>query len=321
MPRRAYVTMLTNDGYLPAVLVLARTLRNQGSIHPLHVMYTSNLSDHVIQAMEEEAPSSLLKLDLVERLLPRGRAKTEVLEERFNDVWTKLRIFSPLFFHYDKVCFLDADMIIINRNMDLVFEVARDLKPGWIGACHECLCNYVGNDSAPFEWQAEDCPWYHVRHPAPLTHSEALRTNGVSGDNLPKLNAGMIVLSPDEGVWKRMLHALDEHDHITQLRLPEQDFMAEFFESHWIGIGWQFNALKTHRVCHPLMWHDNMCICVHFTFEKPWANKSGKNRDGSDDEHTVTHGWWRREYKAWQEEKRKQGQDKLLEVVDSFVTI
>jgi len=40
----AWVTLATNDGYAVGALVLAHSLRNVGTTHKLHVLYTSGVS-------------------------------------------------------------------------------------------------------------------------------------------------------------------------------------------------------------------------------------------------------------------------------------
>jgi len=40
----AWVTLATNDGYAVGALVLAHSLRNVGTSHKLHVLYTSGVS-------------------------------------------------------------------------------------------------------------------------------------------------------------------------------------------------------------------------------------------------------------------------------------
>ena len=46
--RSAWVTLVTNDDYAVGALVLAQSLRNVGTKHRLHILYTSNISQDIL---------------------------------------------------------------------------------------------------------------------------------------------------------------------------------------------------------------------------------------------------------------------------------
>jgi alpha-N-acetylglucosamine transferase len=67
---------------------------------------------------------------------------------RFNDAWTKLRVFGLE--GYDRVVLIDSDMIF-TRSMDEVFDLEL---PGddWIGAAPACVCNPFNIAHYPKDW-------------------------------------------------------------------------------------------------------------------------------------------------------------------------
>jgi inositol 3-alpha-galactosyltransferase len=118
----AYCTLITRSSYLAGVLILAHTLAKYKSSYPLIVLYTDTLPASSVRALELEAPHSNLILHHVEALLPRENVHVHLIAERFADTWTKLRVFELYKLdNYDKICYLDADMIL-RRNMDHIFD-------------------------------------------------------------------------------------------------------------------------------------------------------------------------------------------------------
>jgi len=115
-----YATLITRSSYLAGVVLLAYTLHKNESRYPLIVLYTDNLPHSSIVALQLEASRTNLVLKQISPLLPRKSLKVNLIAERFADTWTKLRVFELV--QYDKVCYLDADMII-RKNMDEIFSV------------------------------------------------------------------------------------------------------------------------------------------------------------------------------------------------------
>lgn len=104
---------------------------------------------------------------------------------------------------------------------------------------------------------------------------------------------------------------------------PDQDLLADVFESNWISIPWTYNAIKTMRYWHGNFYRDEEVRNLHYICDKPWNRRptrdtlEGRQRTGQvylvrsgDFEHVkdavlglpaeeadaVTHGWWWEEY-------------------------
>ncbi|KAK8133364.1 nucleotide-diphospho-sugar transferase [Apiospora sp. TS-2023a] len=326
--RYAYVTLITRASYLAGVVLLADTLRRHGSRHPLIVLYTPKLSADAVRALELEASRQNLILRKCEYLLPPGDTKITLIAQRFEDTWTKLRVFE-LCVDFDVVCYLDADMAIFNRNMDTIFEkVERELPEEWLGANHCCVCNRDNDPWAPADWHRENCAYTPVTHPGGLTEPTQpppSREDGTDDDkdkdkdnlnpiaSLPEgpsrthrlLNGGMFVFRPTTQLRDSLLDFFQTNTPLlSTFKFPDQDFLAHFFRGRWRALGWQYNALKTMRYWHEGLWRDDEVVCLHYIVDKPWACRvtdegvaGYKGRDG------VTHRWWWDAYERWEEER------------------
>lgn len=301
----AYTTLITRPCYLAGVIILGYTLKKYGSEYPLVVLYTDSLPKESVALLEAEAPHTNLILQRTDLLLPRDNIHVTLIAERFKDTWTKLRVFE--LFGYDKVCYLDADMML-RRNMDTIFDVKLP-GPDWIAANHACVCNRDRDPWAPDEWRPENCAHTPLQHPSALTTPTA-----VTPDARPTyhfLNSGMFLYHPSRALWERMLLFFNTTELLGEWKFPDQDFLTHFFHNRWRSVGWQYNALKTMRYWHPNIWRDEEVVCLHYIVDKPWASrvKNGvagfRGRDGE------THTWWWKEYAAWVNERERQGEMKI----------
>ena len=89
--RRAFVTLLTRDSYLPGAQALARSLRAVGSSHPLLVMHTAgSLSPAALEALRREPTVELRE---VARFAPPPEGNHDTSGYKlalYAECWTKL---------------------------------------------------------------------------------------------------------------------------------------------------------------------------------------------------------------------------------------
>jgi len=311
----AYSTLITKASYLAGVVILAHTLKKQGSKYPLLVFYTPGLKAAAVKALEAEAPKLNLILKPTKMLLPRSDIKITLIAERFGDTWTKLRVFEAV--EYDAVCYLDADMSIF-RNMDEVFERADGLPSDWIAANHACVCNLDNDSWAPEDWNIENCAYTPLLHPEGLT-----RPTEVTPESRPTyhiLNSGMFLYHPSPELRDNMLEFFNTSAPLDSYDFPDQDFLADFFRNKWRSLGWQYNALKTMRYIHPNIWRDDEVVCLHYIVDKPWTARVPENGiAGFNGKDGVTHSWWWNDYAEWAKQREKAGADEVLSVVKQFV--
>uniref|UniRef100_A0A915M9T6 glycogenin glucosyltransferase n=1 Tax=Meloidogyne javanica TaxID=6303 RepID=A0A915M9T6_MELJA len=112
----AWVTLATNDGYAVGALVLAHSLRNVGTTHKLHVLYTSGVSFNLRNKLEEVFDNSTEV-----NVLDSGDEANLALIGRpdLGVTFTKLHCWRLT--QYNKCVFLDADTFVV-KNCDELFD-------------------------------------------------------------------------------------------------------------------------------------------------------------------------------------------------------
>jgi inositol 3-alpha-galactosyltransferase len=314
-PKYAYTTLITRASYLAGVVILAHTLKKHGSKYPLVVFYTSTLSSKAIHTLTLESKKSNLILHKCDPLLPRKDIKPLLIAKRFQDTWTKLRVFSLT--DYDKVCYLDADIAIF-RPMDQIFENVSDLPKDWLAANHTCVCNLDHDSWAPEDWKPENCAYNAVEHPTALTEPTPILPESPGTYHL--LNGGMFLFHPSSHLWSSILNFFNTTDKLSEYQFPDQDFLADYFREKLRPMGWQYNAIKTMRYWHENIWRDEEVVCLHYIVDKPWVKRVGtdgvagyKGLDGE------THSWWWEAFGEWEAERRRDGGEEGLGLVREFV--
>jgi hypothetical protein len=88
--RGAFATLLTNEGYLPGVFVLHRSLSDVGSRYPLVVMIVEETPRPAVDALHRQGIQTRVIADMK---LKAGSSKPiiDAHDSRFMDVWAKLR--------------------------------------------------------------------------------------------------------------------------------------------------------------------------------------------------------------------------------------
>jgi inositol 3-alpha-galactosyltransferase len=319
IPKQAWATLLTKATYLAGAVLLARSLHKQRSKYPLIILVTPDFPSSLLPSLNREATLTNSQINHIEHLRP--KQKFDLMDSRFNDTWTKLMVFSLV--DYDKIVFLDADMLVL-RNMDELFDVDM---PGrdWIAAVHSCLCNADRDTWAFGVGRKEPCAFEGLVHTDTLTKPRSVPTtqeldNGVGKSAHVLFNSGLFVFTPSPELWDRMLEFFNTTPLLTTMLFADQDFLAEFFRDKWMPLGYQYNATKAMRWWHKEMWRDEEVRNFHYMVDKPWKERIGPDgragylgRDGE------THGWWWREFGLWEKEREGLGEVDVLDTIRSNV--
>lgn len=242
----AWVTLLTQPGYVPGVEALRHSLQKSGSPWPLVVMVTPGIEAATRRSLSDAG----CVVREVPILGPDPALAHRYANARFAEVWSKLAVWTLE--EYQRVAFLDADMLVV-QNMDEVFELP--LQAGFIAACHACRCNPNRIASYPESWQPENCYYSWCEDPQMTAHPPATLDN--------YLNGGFLLLTPDKDMYDRMVTQLAAMADISDYVFAEQDFLNDVFRDRWVPLHYGYNALKTLALQHPKMWDFSQVKNVH----------------------------------------------------------
>lgn len=320
----AYITLITDDKYLPGVVMLHYSVRmaeQPGHHYPFIILYTSSLSDIAITALEltRDDDDYTVDLRLIDPLLPAAHHNISVADPRFADTWTKLRVFEQ-YGEYTTMVYLDADMLVTHCReyynlksegtvlqgapaLHKVFDYAKNLPQYCIAAVHDCTCSlkpYQGHmrfvccQNCVYHYQAYDDP--------PKT---LIAQPGQEGP-ITMFNSGMFVFHPNAYLWEAMKYYFENSTMLGRFLFPDQDFLVTFFKYRWASIPFTWNAVKTQLYRHGNLWKDHRAKIIHYIVDKPWMKFSDYLDEyvgfcGGD---SVLHAyWWNRfedySYKWW----------------------
>jgi len=265
--RYAYVALLLGgDGYLPGCLVLAAALR-------WHLHTGAALVCMVDESVSQGARDTLGRLYDRVSVVPRLRAHAsgypkELLSDAYRDMYTKLHLFDATLFPYERVCFVDADLLPI-RCFDHLFTLPAPAA--------------VIESVDPTSQYAYIHHMHGVRHgePVPPAILEVTSDDDVTGG----INGGLMVIKPDRARFVDMVTRIAEpmpewgmrHRRLYQQGIrygfPEQHFLQVEFQDAWTAIDPRFNSMRT-DVPHS--------FGVHWTIgRKPWHNLGNPARSVS----------------------------------------
>jgi inositol 3-alpha-galactosyltransferase len=321
--KNAYATLLTRPSYLAGAILLAYSLHKHSPTTPLIILYTpETLPEPCIQALEAEArhtgciPRPVSHLRLPPRVADAAREKGMVAE-RFIDTWSKLRVFEVWDAGFEKVCFLDSDMLIFRDPSPRIFNPDEgEVKEGELMASHACVCNLDRDAWAPKDWNQKNCA--HTGEtpdsaPPPVTDDPPTHA---------MMNTGTFVFRPTARLSAHVLEQFNggiDADTLASMKFPDQDFLNEVFHGKWRSLHWSTNALKTWRYWHENMWRDGEVCVLHYIVDKPWAKRVGadgvagyKGLDGE------THGWWWTVWKEWVSAREADGEKEEVKTVNAY---
>ncbi len=321
--KNAYVTLLTRPSYLAGAILLAYTLHKYSPDTPLIITYTPDtVGEASIAAFKAEAKYSNIIVRSVEHLrLPEDGTKHGMVAERFIDTWTKLRVFDLYDLGFERLCWLDADMMIFSNPSPLIFNAENDayLEGGdamRIMASHVCVCNLDHDSWAPKSWTRENCAHTHLKNSNDIPEVKN------QPETFGQFNSGTFVYRPSRALSNFVLAKFEElgNARLRAMKFPDQDFLNEAFNSRWKSLSWKTNALKTWRYWHPNIWVDNEVAVLHYIVDKPWQKRIGPDgvagylgRDG------VTHRWWWDVYDEWEKDQMNARRTGAVKVVRQHI--
>lgn len=113
---KAYITLLSNDSYLPGVLVLNKSLKAVNSKYQLYCAISMNVSNKIDVILKNKGVQCIR---LSHTAISDSFNLTDDSYSRWNYTFDKLLIWGLT--QFEKIVFLDSDMIIL-KNIDSLFE-------------------------------------------------------------------------------------------------------------------------------------------------------------------------------------------------------
>lgn len=193
-------------------LVLGFSLKASGTPHDRVLLHTHDVSEEALRLL-----SVFWRLKEVPYVKSAPDLHTTPYETaRFKQVFTKLHIFNPDVLPYDRVVFLDADMLVL-RNLDELFGVRTPAA----------LYNEKNRSAG--------------RGPEPPEHGGRMATNACY------INAGTIVASPSRALFELLVGDVCQPDpqwHSGSWS-PEQAYLSRVLAGEWSHICQTFNMEVT----------------------------------------------------------------------------
>lgn len=269
--RYAHASLLmAGEAYLPGCLVVAAALR-------YHLRTRAALLCLVDETVPARARAMLAQVYDKVLVVPRLRAHessypAELLSEAFRDVYTKLHLFDAALLPYERVVFVDADLLPL-RCFDHLFTLPAPAAV--IESVH------------PLSQYAYVPHMEGVRHgvPVPPRILQVSDDDDITGG----INAGLLVVQPDrarfEDMTARIRRPMPEwgprhrrlYDLGVRYGFPEQHFLQMEFQDAWTAIDPRFNSMRM-AVSHS--------FGVHWIIgRKPWHNQANPAR-------TVSQALW-----------------------------
>ncbi|KAI8619026.1 nucleotide-diphospho-sugar transferase, partial [Chytriomyces sp. MP71] len=270
--RRAWVTVVTTDSYVKGALVLAYGLASTGSKHPFVILHTGKLLPASVAELES-IPDIAVHVRQVFPIHPLSSQDKALAFAHLNEAWAKFRVWELT--EFDKICFLDADMLVV-KNMDDVFDLLPEDKR--IAAAPTCTCNPGKYSHFPKAWIPSSCQ--HTYTDGKLAERPSLRT----------FNSGLFVTRPSKAAAQKIIEYFHSRENLSNYPFADQCLLNELYPD-WHLFSYEYNALKTMSIAHEVTWKSGTVKNVHYLLSpKPWD--MDPNADSKEDKYHELHKIW-----------------------------
>lgn len=234
----AYVTLLSNEEYLPGVVALANSLKRVDSHYNLLVM-THTLLRPEVQLQLTAKGCKIIELSPLPFSTSFVENHTRAAQHKKSPFLKGIKpsYHNPLsnFYklslwkleNYHKLVFIDSDMIVL-QNIDHLFD-------------------YPEFSAAPNLYE--------------------------SLSDFGRMNSGLFVAKPSNKTFEKMFQVLDTPG--AYWPRTDQTFLQEFWPN-WHGLPFFYNTLQYLYFNIPELWQWQNIRAIHFQYEKPWDRSHGK---------------------------------------------
>lgn len=248
----AWVTIVMNGNrYMPGAAVMAKSLRNVGTKHDIVLMVTDDVTDKQYWHLFDK----VVNVEYVSRTTKRMQSakQNNLYASWIYKFYTKFVCMS--FTEYDKVMYIDADMLIL-KNCDYLFDLQAPAG---------CFSNpwAFGNPSIPDFY---DSP----KHGDSIKHSTIMKS--ILSDSYVQCGS-LILFKTDPKLWKSYQKFINgEYAELEKkinfkLCAADEISIASFLKCDWHHIGANHIAIpwKTEWVK-----PEDVAIYHYFGGTKPW---------------------------------------------------
>lgn len=255
----AWVTLVFGDRrYANGVAVLSESLKNAGSKYPLYCMVTDDIYN-------DEATVEFIRKFAVVVRVPYISMETSMKSKKQNDIYgkwinnsfTKWNILNPDILPFSKVCFIDADALVVS-NCDDLFDLrtpAMCFSSPWI---------------FPYTKSRARNPYIVRDEPA---HGASISVDRVkTGLRSCVVGLGcMVVISPDAGLYNRLMEKSKNptYGNANCISGPDEQLLAEVYIDHGTV---QFTHIHQRytAVVGKTNWCKEPAIVLQWYNSKPW---------------------------------------------------
>lgn len=229
-PKRKYcwaTLVMRGDGYVPGAVALATSLRRVKSRYPLVCMVTDDVSSRAKIYLRSKGIQVTEVPLLSKKMVPYATQHQQMLYGKWSELSvTKWNVLNPQLFPYDKVMFLDSDMIVV-KNMDDLLDLpapAATFSSPWNKPYSK-----EGHESLLLQRRRERGQEgdYATGDLVPLEDIKAsLETFG------GVLFGSLALLSPGEVIWRKFLEILSRegaYGHPKSLSGPDEQVLSDLF--------------------------------------------------------------------------------------------
>ena len=226
--------------YVMGALALGSSLDQSGSQHPRVLLHTDDVPNEALQLLGQ-----VWQLCQVSYIISAGDLHVASDKAKFREVFTKLHVLNPDALPYDKVVFLDLDMIVL-RNVDELFE----LRPP------AAMSTFKSGGLSDSKCQHDQ------RLPPDMCY----------------INAGTMVVAPSKELFELLLADVLEPDPLWHLQAwsPEQKYLSNVMSGEWSHVSQLYNFEVQLHSGVPLSqtWHktkvDEIAVAHFSGAEKVW---------------------------------------------------
>jgi lipopolysaccharide biosynthesis glycosyltransferase len=248
----AYVTLvMKQQHYINGAMVLAYSLKQTETKHDIVCMITEDMFEY--KEMLLNVFDKVVTVQYLQYYTP--NLKTQKQNDIYGN-WKDISFtkWNCLQLPYDKVCFLDADLIV-QKNIDHLFSLQA--PAGCFGNNWSSHVDYYSNVK-------------HGKHIPDMSINKGL-TNGYL------VNGHCIILEPNTKLFSRFIEFMKMRKYMKNykcLAMVDEVALIKFMvteDKHWTQIGTDYN-------CVPWKNGTDAYILHYFNKEKPWMSKSKLNK-------------------------------------------